>query len=209
MKKSTTLLIGILVLCILSSSFALAEEDPRLALSMEMIHGVHELANDEQYFQFTGFMEHNDGMNFIAPLAETDCSDLRQAYSVRFPAVDMMMLLAGTNMSKPGKTKCKLSVYHVDSLWNGFKSPAAISQSTFLSWSRSYAAPVDFQDSTWIMDCGGAVYCVTFLETGEGIITATAAPMFLDDGETIESIKDFIRERLPFAVFEPIKRPKP
>jgi hypothetical protein len=47
------------------------------------------------------------------------------------------------------------------------------------------------------------------LETGEGIITATAAPMFLDDGETIESIKDFIRERLPFAVFEPIKRPKP
>lgn len=46
MKKSTTLLIGILVLCILSSSFALAEEDPLLALSMEMINGVHELAND-------------------------------------------------------------------------------------------------------------------------------------------------------------------
>lgn len=202
MKKLITLLASVLIVCILSSTIAFAEENPLLAIAMEMVNDVHALANDTKYFESIGYNYEKD---YVDSFADAECSNVSQIISVSIPGVNLLMLFAGgARMSTPGKTKCEQSVYSLGTMWNANKSANAISQSTLLTWSRSYTEPEDFQNCFWLVDCGDAIYGVSFMETGDGIITATAAPIFLNEGETIETVEDFIRERMPIASLEPI-----
>ncbi|MGI6174407.1 MAG: hypothetical protein ACOYI8_11025 [Christensenellales bacterium] len=208
MKKCLSLLAVLLVLCIFGGSIAVAEEDPLLAISMEMVANVHALASDAGYMGMYGFMSDQE---YIPTFAEADCADLRQAYSLKIPGVNLLMLLAGgTKMSEAGRIKAKRTLYSsLSSYWNGSKGSSAMTDATLLTWSHSYAAPEGFGDCAWLVDCSGAIYHIAFVETGENIITATASPIFLDEGETIDTVLESFREQNPTLSLSQIYPPQP
>ena len=84
------------------------------------------------------------------------------------------------------------------------RGSTALTCRSYLTWSRCYAEPADFRNCYWIVSCGDAVIGISFIETGDNIITATASPMFLEEGETLDTIRDFIRESSPTVLISTV-----
>ena len=202
MKRWISILVTVLVVFSLIGGAASAQSDPLIDISMDMARDLHTLANDEAYFEFMGYTYTKD---YISAFAAADCDELRSAYRVTTAATLIAQIMGGSRLSDVGRRNVIKSAYAgIGNSWNAQKSMDAISQAAVLNLSRSYLKPNGFQNCIMLLDCGGAVYAVSCVETGAGIITATATPMFLDEGENIETVVQSIRQEAPAYAVEQI-----
>lgn len=200
MKKWFSLLAVALACCTLIGCAAFAENDPLMDIAMDMARDVHTLANDEMYFTINGM----PSTAYTSAFAAADCDDLRSAYRILSVAPLITEIMSGGQLSPAGRNRIVCSMYQLENFWNGAKSVDAMRSSTLLSWSRSYAEPDDFQNCALILNYGNAICIVSCIETGESIITASAAPLFLDEGENIENVLQFFREKMSMYVINQI-----
>ena len=130
---------------------------------------------------------------------------MRSAYRVTSAATLIAQVMGGSRLSDVGRSNIIKSAYAgPGNTWNAQKSADAMSQAAVLSLSRSYLKSNGFQNCVMLLDCGGAVYAVSCVETGAGIITATATPMFLDEGESMETVVQNLRQEAPAYAVEQI-----
>ena len=205
MRKFRCLICLILCVCFLCGSCASAEEKSLQKIAAELISDLHELANDEIYLEATAGNT-SSCQAYIMSIAEADLSDIKSIVSVKIPGTGLLMLIAGSaKMSKPGREKALQSFYRFDTIINARYGSNALAASAILTFSRTYLAPEFFSNCCWLVDCGDAIVCVSFIETGDGIITATAEPLFLSEGKTMDDLKKEIRSSIPIALFIPVK----
>ena len=201
MKRWISMLVMVLLVFSLIGGAAFAQSDPLIDVAMDMARDLHTLANDEAYFELMGYTFTRD---YISAFAAVDCDELRSAYRVTSMATLIAQIMGGSRLSDVGRSNFIKYVYAgPGNSWNARKSADAISQAAVLSLSRSYLKPNGFQNCIMLLDCGGAVYAIS-CETGAGIITATATPMFLDEGENIETVVQSIRQEAPAYAVEQI-----
>lgn len=178
--------------------------DPLLNIAMEMVYGVHELAGDENYHSL---MRGDAALTFLPGIAATDCTDLRSAQRIEISSSFIMIaasMLDGS-LSPTGKAASEASIPSMFiSMWNGAQGSTALAEHTVCKWDRTFLAPENFSNCAMLLDCGGTLYWVAFAETGDGIITVTAAPLFMQDGSTAEDIFDFANESIPLLHSEQI-----
>lgn len=171
--------------------------DPLLNIAMEMVWGVHELAGDENYHSM---MMGNTDHSFLPGIAATDCTDLRSAQRIEIGASFIMIVanMFGGRLSPTGNAAVKASTPSMFySMWNGNQGALALSEQAICTWERTFLAPENFSSCEMLLDCGGALYWVAFAETGDGIITVTAAPLFMRNDNTVEDIFDSANEIIP------------
>lgn len=202
MKRWISILVTVLVVFSLIGGAAFAQSDPLIDIAMDMARDLHTLANDEKYFELMGYTYTRD---YISAFAAVDCDEMRSAYRVTSAATLIAQVMGGSRLSDVGRSNIIKSAYAgPGNTWNAQKSADAMSQAAVLSLSRSYLKPNGFQNCVILLDCGGAVYAVSCVETGAGIITATATPMFLDEGESMETVVQNLRQEVPAYAVEQI-----
>lgn len=205
MRKFHCLICLILCVCFLCGSCASAEEKSLQKIAAELINDLHELANDEAYLEATA-SSISYYKPYFASIAEADLTDMKSIVSVKIPGTGLLMLITGSaKMSRPGREKALQSIYRFGTIINARYGSDALAASAILTFSRTYLAPEFFSNCCWLVDCGDAIVCVSFIETGDGIITATAEPLFLSEGKTMDDLKKEIRSSIPIALFIPVK----
>lgn len=171
--------------------------DPLLNIAMELVWGVHELAGDENYHSV---MMSDIDRSFLPGIAATDCTDLRSAQRIEIGA-SLGMIVAnmyGGSLSPTGNAAVAASIPNMfSSIWNANHGTLALSELVLCSWGRTFLAPENFSNCAMLLDCGGAFYWVAFAETGNGIISASAAPLFMRNDNTVEDIFDSANEFIP------------
>ena len=178
--------------------------DPLLNIAMELVWGVHELAGDENYHSV---MMSDIDRSFLPGIAATDCTDLRSAQRIEIGA-SLGMIVAnmyGGSLSPTGNAAAAASIPRMlSSMWNGRQGALASSEQVLCTWERTFLAPENFSNCAMLLDCGGAFYWVAFAETGDGIITVSAAPLFMRNDNTVEEIFDSANEIIPILYPEQI-----
>ena len=178
MKKQIAVILCLLMLTAAVSVPAAAEGNPLLPYAMEMIASLHELAGDEIYLNA---MTVGTDLSLTDALAATNCGDFRCGYQMTVqeillePYLNLQIDYDG--LSGQGKKAVSGTILSAASnQWNAKKSEAALIQSSILSCGGIFAEPEGFEKCMMIIDCGGALYCVSFTECAEGFISGRVSP---------------------------------
>lgn len=165
-------------------------DDPLLNIAMNMIVNIHTLAGDDQYFEMYGLSE----PEYSPIIAETDPRDLRAIYQITLPDGLMKIVMGiGFDLSDAARERATGTMaVSISNLWNGSRGNQALAEQSCLQWSRPYLAPENFEPCTWLMDCGGALYWASFVQSNEGIMTVDVSPMFLNEGEDINTALEYL-----------------
>ena len=206
MKKQIAVILCLLMLTAAVSVPAAAEGNPLLPYAMEMIANLHELAGDEIYLNT---MTVGTGLSLSEALAATDCGDFRCGYQLIMQEIllepNLNLQIDYNEMSEPGKKAVSGMILNTaPNLWNTKKSDAALIQSSILSCGGIFAEPEGFEKCMMIMDCGGALYCVSFTECAEGFISGRVSPLFTGEGETADTVLQFIVSMMPLFIVTPV-----
>lgn len=206
MKKVISVLLCLLMLTAAVSVPAAAEGNPLLPYAMEMIANLHELAGDEIYLNA---MTVGTDLSLTDALAATDCGDFRCGYLLTVqeillePYLNLQIDYDG--MSEPGKKAVSSMILNTaPNQWNAQKPEAALIQSSILSCGGIFAEPEGFEKCMMIIDCGGALYCVSFTECAEGFISGRVSPLFTGEGETAETALQYIFAVMPLFIITPV-----
>lgn len=206
MKKAISVLLCLLMLTAAVSVPAAAEGNPLLPYAMEMIADLHELAGDEIYLNA---MMVDADFSLADALAATDCSDFRCGYQLTVQEIllepYLNLQIDYNEMSEPGKKAVSGMILNTASnQWNARKSTTALALSGILSCGGIFAEPEGFEKCMMIIDCGGALYCVSFTECAEGFISGRMSPLFTGEGETVETVLQFIVAMMPLFIVTPV-----
>lgn len=206
MKKVICVLLCMLTLTAALAAPAAAEENPLLPYAMELIADLHELAGDGIYLNA---MTVGTDLSPADALAATDCGDFRCGYQLTVqeillePYLNLQTDYDG--MSGQGKkTVSGMILNTAPNQWNARKSTAALALSSILSCGGIFAEPEGFEKCMMIIDCGGALYCVSFTECAEGFISGRVSPLFTGEGETAETALQYIFAVMPLFIITPV-----
>ena len=191
------LISGVLALLMLLCGLALAEEESYLREGLELAEMVGALARDDGYLTSVG------GMSFkcIDLLKKADFTTLKSAWRCEIPGEDALKALIGSELSDAGMEKMwRMLPSAVPSMYNARQSQEAIAAGSILTYSRTYRMPEDFAPRIYVLELEGAMIYVAFDATGEDTITAFAAPIFFEDGMSVEQVIDgFSMEEMPLT----------
>ena len=206
MKKSISVIVCLFILLV-SVLFvpASAEQPPLLPYALELIENLHELAADEVFFYIVNGGGDRDELD---AMAATDCTDFRGGCLLTAQEAVLEFYfntafdLAG--LSEQGRKIVKGMVFSsLPNQWNARRSSKALAQSSIVSCSGVYTEPEGFEACAMILDCGGALYYVSFSKLAEGFIQGRVSPLFSDEGYTAETGKTIL-SLLPFFSLTPI-----
>ena len=186
MKK---LIAGMLALLMLLCGAALADEDGYLYNGMVLAEKVGELAQDDAYrAAVTG-----RNLDCADSLKKAVFSDLKSAWRCEFPEDEVTKLLFENEpeLSEAGKERMLTQLpSEIFSSYNGLMGTDELVAGTVLTYSRTYRMAEGFGPCIYVLELEGAMVGVAFVATGESTITASAMPIFYEEGSSAEQVID-------------------
>ena len=196
MKKLFSLF---LVSLLLVSCAALAEEESwYLKTARELTLCVGELARDESYLELLS------GSHFpcMDPLKTADFENILSAWQYEVPPLKGVLTLLGL---VEGAQLSPTAMEYFDarmpamivSMYSGSYSAEAVAAASMLSYSRSYILPEAFKPCIIALELDSGAIAVSFSQTGEDTITATACPLFAGDGADYGEVVQSLNRTFP------------
>ena len=183
---------------------ALAEESDRtLETSLELAACVGELVGDDA---FRGLMSSSQQFDeLLEPLQRVDYGAPLSAWRLeKTPLFDVVAQLAGafdvdfSALSNAGQERFEQMLpQSLLTQANGNRGADWLALAAMLTFSRTYVMPEDFAPCIDLIEFDGAIVSVSFAQTGEETITATA--MLVANGA--EDIESFAREVAPALMY--------
>lgn len=208
MKKR---LISILMIACLLVASCVAEGGNWYAdTSLELARCLGELVRDEAYLKlYTSSEEVRAAME---PLKSADFGRVRNQYLVDLSG-DLLLKLNevfgdGEELDAGGLSDCGMERLRatlpasIAGAMNASQGATCIAAASILSFSRSYPMPEAFSPCLILLEADGAAVCVAFAQTGEGVVTATANPLFPPEGKSAAKYLSELTENLS-AILEP------
>lgn len=177
MKKFLSILLAILLL----ACPALAEEENwYLETAKELALSMGELAKDEAYLASMT----SASFDCLEPLKAADYENIVSAWIYAVPPVDgVLALLGAAEGAKMSRTAMDYLntrfAATIPTLYNtSFGSQEGLAAATMLSYSRSFSIPESFDPCIITLELDKGAIAVSFSQTGDDTITATACPLF-------------------------------
>ena len=181
----------------------LAEEsDWYLDMALELAGKVGELVMDDGYHRMMSGREYE----CIAGLKAADFTKLVSAYRCNMLDEDSLRAVfkvtGGWEMSEAAlEMQVSSAPLLPITMYAGKNGADELAASVMLKYSRTFAAPENFESCAYVREMDGAVVGVAFSKTGEETVTLMAQPMLVREGWTIDDVLEaFAEDSLPMEI---------
>lgn len=159
-------------------------DDPLINIAMELIFNMHELAGDEAYWAHRDL----ESVEHITNLASTDPTDLRSIHRIHLSDElgETRMRINKDNTNAAYKRMQVELASELFILSNIICGPASMDEASALHWTEAYTAPENFEPCCWIVNCGGALYGINFMQGNDNIMIVSIDVLWLRDSMSIE-----------------------
>lgn len=198
MKKLLAIVLAILIS--LSIPAFAEEENWYLNTAKELAIMVGEFSRDEGYQEMMG-----GHFDVIDTIKTADFENILSAWRYGSPATDSMVSLLSIASNTP---MCEAAQKYladrflgtIVSMHNSRYGAENLAAATVISYSCTYVMPDDFAPCIIALELDHAAIAVSFIQTGDDTITATACPLFGSADESFSETVQSLNGPMPMLI---------
>ena len=169
--------------------------------SVRLTGEMDEMAESEAYLRMmSGSQEIWDT---VEEIGAQDYAAPQKAYLVQISDDAVLQLLGGEDIGQledsiRQKLNRKLFAGALSSYWNGRSGVTGVAATALLAWQESYIQPDGWQGNVavWLEYPGDYSSMVSFVQSGEGVVSASASFVVNGDGQDLENMLATMQEML-------------